>query len=261
MNNQHAKNGIITLTTDFGIKDHYVASMKGVILTINPKARIIDVTHDIDSYDIMSCAFIVSNFYKYYPEGTINVVVVDPGVGTSRRSISIYADGYYFVGPDNGIFSFIIENCKYVEIFSLLNKKYFLKDISSTFHGRDIFAPVASYLSINIEPKSFGRRLNKVKILNSTKAIIEHNTVKGKFIYEDKFGNLITNIDSKTAKRIYEINIQGKKLTKIANSYGNKKKGEIVALIGSTGFLEIAVNKGRASEIIDKESYVICSIK
>jgi len=241
---------IITLTTDFGNGDIYVGVMKGVILSINPNATIVDITHDISPHNIKEGAFLLNDFYRYFPKGSIHLVVVDPGVGSERKGILIESDGYFFVGPDNGIFTYPIKK-GLKKIIELSNKSYYLNEISSTFHGRDIFAPVAAHLSLGIEPDKFGNEIKEYKILNFDPEISE-NGINGEIIHIDKFGNLITDIKKEfMVNKDFEILIKDIKIDNISESYFEGKEKEILAIFGSSGWLELSVNMGNAADIID----------
>jgi len=249
---------IITLTTDFGLADYFVGCMKGVILSINPNVNIVDISHEIKSYDVTGCCYFLSSFYKYYPPNTINVVVVDPGVGGSRKPLLIKADDYYFIGPDNGIFSSVLENTDHAEIYHITNSDFFAKYVSPTFHGRDIFAPVSAYLSLNTHISKFGEKIENIKLLNNIKPKVSDSKIVGKIIYEDRFGNLITNIKRDLIKNIGKIVIGEFEIDVINNNYSNVAKGELLAIIGSSGYLEISANMGSAARIIDRSSEVVC---
>jgi S-adenosyl-L-methionine hydrolase (adenosine-forming) len=241
---------IITLTTDFGLKDHYVGAMKGVIVSINPDVLIIDITHEIPPQDIFKGAFTLRNFYRYFPEGTIHIVVVDPGVGSRRKPIVLEADKNIFVGPDNGVFTFICHESKSIKAFEISNPKYILSNVSSTFHGRDIFAPAAAHISLGISIEDLGRNVKKNVGLSIKEPEIQRDEIIGEFIYADSFGNLITNIPSDLIKPKSRIYIGKRIIDGISKSYADAPEGELLAIIGSSGFLEISVNRGRASDII-----------
>jgi S-adenosylmethionine hydrolase len=249
---------IITLTTDFGWADYYVGCMKGVILSINPNVNIIDISHEIKPYDIIGCSYFLSSFYKYYPLNTINVVVVDPGVGSSRKPLLIKADEYYFIGPDNGIFSAVLDSADNVEIYHLTNSYYFSKFVSSTFHGRDIFAPVSAYLSLNTPVSKFGEKIKNINTINNCKPVVSQSKIIGSIIYEDRFGNLITNIKRELVQNIEKIVIGKVQIDKIRNTYSEVTKGDLLAIIGSSGYLEISANMDSAARIIDRSSEVVC---
>ena len=239
---------LITLTTDFGLKDPFVGMMKGVIYNINESAEIVDITHNIDNQDILEGAFVISQSYRYFPKGTIHVVVVDPGVGSGRRPILVNASGHCFLGPDNGVLSFIIKEDPKPNILELTTEQYFLKGISSTFHGRDIFAPVAAWLSMGIEFHHFGHAISDYRKLDIPEIERGHGIIKGKVIYIDRFGNIITNITpediddivksgipaSNIRTRIGEVEITG-----IRKYYAEVNKGEPATIINSFGLFEI----------------------
>lgn len=239
---------IITLTTDFGLEDHYVGSMKGVILRINPNSVITDITHYIPRHDLFKAAFIVNNFYQYFPKDSIHVVVVDPGVGSERKPIVMETEYGIFIGPDNGVFSFIIENNEDTIIREISNINYMLADISNTFHGRDIFAPVAAHISLGNNLAELGDKINSPVLLDINKPKVVNDQIVGEVIYADSFGNLITNITRDMTSNIKEIRIEGHIIDTVANSYQDVKKGELLAIIGSSGFLEISINHGSAAK-------------
>jgi len=250
---------LITLLTDFGLADEYVGLMKGVILSINPLAKIIDLTHQIDPQDIVQAAYTIKSSYKYFPKGTIHVLVVDPGVGSSRSVIALEKDGHIFLAPDNGLLALLINSKKDNFIISVDNSKYFLKNISRTFHGRDIFAPVAAHMTNGVKLHEIGSPIDGEK-LTQIKMPVPHTLsgggIKGSVIFIDRFGNLITNIDAD----LIEKNINQKKNSDIKIILGNKiihglsnnyKSVNIqssLAIIGSKGYLEISVNYGNAKQ-------------
>ena len=241
---------IVTLTTDFGIKDHYVGVMKGVMLSINPDILIVDITHQIPPQDIFSGAFTIRNFYRYFPQGTIHVAVIDPGVGSRRKPIALEADGYIFVGPDNGIFTFVCCESKSVKVFEISNPKYVLPNVSHTFHGRDIFAPTAARISLGASLEDLGERVKKTVRITIKEPEIRSGEIIGVFIYVDSFGNLISNIPAKLIKPKSRIYI-GKRIIKgVSKFYAGVQEGELLAIAGSSGFLEISANQGRASDVI-----------
>lgn len=241
---------IITLTTDFGLDDHYIGVMKGVILGINPEAHIIDITHSIPKYDVVKAAFKAQNIYPYFPKGTIHVVVVDPGVGGNRKPIAIESEGIFYIGPDNGVFSFILDNNKGIHVVEITNPEYMREEMSNTFHGRDIFAPIAAHISLGVDINEIGEGLESPVSLNISKPQILDNEIKGDIIYEDSFGNLITNIPGDMIRGSSKIHIDEFIIDSVASSYDDVGKGELLAIIGSSGFLEISVNQGSASGLI-----------
>lgn len=252
-----SRSGIITFMTDFGLSDAYTAMMKGVVLSINRNAYIIDITHYINIGSIFQGACMLKETYAYFPKGTVHVAVVDPGVGSSRRQLAIKAAGHFFVGPDNGIFWPIIEENPNAEIINLSETRYFLSHVTSTFHGRDIFAPVAAYISLGTEISKMGTSMSEPEKLTLPKPYLKHDTLKGQITRIDNFGNLITNITENTLSRFLEgkkpvIHIGDYKIPWLCDTYSDRDKGELLALINSSGLLEIAVNLGKASEYLGR---------
>ena len=243
--------GIITLTSDFGESDSYVAMMKGVILSINPNAKIIDVTHQIPARSIKEGSMIIKEFYTYFPSGTVHVGVVDPGVGGKRRPIAVLVEGYFFVGPDNGLFSTIIETHRHTDVIHLKETKYWMNSISPTFHGRDIFAPVAAHLSLGVDPFRMGEKIDNTTPLAYPLPHKNNSDLVGEIIRVDHFGNLITNITREHLSPFLSskgliIKIGSLILKKISTTYNDVPEGQPLALIGSSNTLEIAVNMGNA---------------
>ncbi|HUI91587.1 MAG TPA: SAM-dependent chlorinase/fluorinase [Chitinivibrionales bacterium] len=237
----------VALLTDFGTKDWFVASMKGVILSINPSAVIVDITHHITAGDISSAAFNLLSCHAFFPNGTIFVAVVDPGVGSSRQAIAVKAGPYFFIGPDNGVLSPAIDNYYNPELRSLLNPKYFRKKVSATFHGRDIFAPAAAYLSKGIAFGKLGPRIKGVVRLTMPLAREVGNKIVGCILYLDHFGNAITNIPSSLLdSKVKYVSVKGSKVP-MAACYSDVDEGKPLAVIGSCGFVEISVNRGDAA--------------
>ncbi|HUA67081.1 MAG TPA: SAM-dependent chlorinase/fluorinase [Candidatus Saccharimonadales bacterium] len=242
----------ITLTTDFGIRDWFVGTMKGVVLGINPRAAIVDLTHEIPPGDIRAGAFALMAGYRYFPKGTVHVVVVDPGVGGRRRAIAVQTANYFFVGPDNGVLSWALAREKIKAIQQLENLKHFLKTISQTFHGRDIFAPVAAHLSRGLPLKQLGRELKNYARLPWPELARQRNEIRGEVVYIDRFGNAITNISAELIPKKRKITCEtlGKRKVRclLTSFYGAVPANSPVAVIGSSGFLEIAINLGSTAE-------------
>ena len=236
--------GIITLTTDFGLDDAYVGVVKGVIIGIFQNATIIDISHNIEPQNIQQASFILRSSVHFFPKGTVHLAVVDPGVGTSRRQILVQTKDYFLVGPDNGIFSDFIKNNAIV--FHLNRPEFFLKQISQTFHARDVFAPVAAYLAKGISPEKMGTRINDPKLLSLPAPNYESNKILGQVIHIDRFGNLITNISQEQVPENAVVRILGKEIQGLAKSY-DSQKGTLVAIIGSSGFLEISLASDNAA--------------
>ena len=253
---------MITLLTDFGIKDAYVGVMKGVILSINPDTRIVDLTHDIDPQDIVQAAYLIKSSYLFFPEGTIHVIVVDPGVGSHRQIVALQADGHYFLAPDNGVLSLILRHASIESLVSVENPKFMLNHISHTFHGRDIFAPVAAHLANGTDISKLGPTF-LLESLTDLPIIEPHANSKGNlsgiFISIDRFGNLISNINEETlsasfpgvSKTSLIIEINGKLINGVSEFYESVHRNQGLALIGSDGYLEISVNQGNAQHFYD----------
>jgi len=273
--------------------------MKGVIAGINPFANIVDICHSISPQDIFSGAYLLYTSYKYFPRKTIHVVVVDPGVGSRRDIVCVETKNYFFLVPDNGLLSFIVQEEKPKSIIRITNSKYFLPSPSSTFHGRDVFAPVAAHLSLGVKPQQFGIRINQLEQLDMPKPVHKKTgQVEGQIIYIDRFGNLITNITKehlmqhdhsqslfktqmkeitlpislpsqggdeggvKINLKCLETTIGKKKIIGLSETYTDVKAGEPLALIGSAGFLEVSINQGNAQRYfkVDKGSKIIIEI-
>ncbi len=248
---------IITITTDFGLEDGYVASMKGVILGICPNARMVDVTHLIPPQDVRAGAFILSCVHADFPPGTIHLAVVDPGVGTKRRALAVRAGEYWFVGPDNGLFALVMETIpkeRPRETWSLENPVLWRPTISGTFHGRDIFAPVAAHLARGISPDDLGSPCTPLQPEWNRVAMVEEaSELHGEIIYIDHFGNAVSNLHRTRLEAFAPLerwiaSTGGKTFGPVVAAYGCTPPGTALSLIGSCGYLEIAVNRGNAAE-------------
>jgi S-adenosylmethionine hydrolase len=246
---------IVTLTTDFGTNDHLVAAMKGVILNINPAARIVDISHNVTPYDILDGALCVGNAYKYFPSRTIHVVIVDPGVGTDRRPILVSGEKQFFVAPDNGVLSMVFER-EACTVRHITAEHYFLNPVSPTFHGRDIFAPTAGWLSKTLATEAFGEVITDHVRFAMPKAKAVGQTVKGVILRVDAFGNLMTNL---TEEEIpigvldggpIKMAVNGKQVLRFARTFASGNPGEPIAVVGSAGYIEIAVNRGNAARTL-----------
>jgi len=247
---------IITLTSDFGTEDWFVGTMKGVIATIHPEATIVDITHAIASGDIRTGAFALAASYKYFPEGTVHVAIVDPGVGSKRRAIAIQTERYFFVGPDNGVLSYAVRGEKIRMVRVLENAAYFLKSVSQTFHGRDMFAPVATHLARGAAISKLGPSATNFVRLDWPEPKMSDNTIEGEVIYADKFGNAITNIPAACLakpRNRFEVFKGRRRLCSVEDFYQSVPTGKAVAVPGSSGYLEIAVNGGNASATLGLE--------
>jgi S-adenosyl-L-methionine hydrolase (adenosine-forming) len=241
---------ILTLTTDFGLADHYVGVMKGVILDICPRARIIDLSHEVPAYDISQGSYIIESSWRYFPRDTVHVVVIDPGVGSSRRPILIEAGGQYFVGPDNGVLAPIYA-CAKCKVRVISNKKYYRRPVSRTFHGRDIFAPVAAHLAAGVPPGRVGTTV-KNYVRTAPQQPIQSGKRKwsGSVMRIDRFGNLITNFEAGAFPDLERFTLTAGqvKISRLARSYAECKPGELLVIAGSSGHLEISMNQGSAAQ-------------
>ncbi len=249
---------IITLLTDFGTKDWYVGAMKGVILGINPEAKIVDISHQIPPQDTQTASFLLSNSYHYFPRGSIHLVVVDPSVGGERRPILVETKSHLFVGPDNGIFTEIYRKRDFQRVIHLKNEKYFLSHQSSTFHGRDIFAPVAAHLSLGLKPEEFGLEIGDPIAIEASEPKIREGKLAGRVIYIDFFGNIITNISQHLFSQWvgdgnFEILIGKEKISELSSFYAEGEEGRTLALFSSQGLLEIALRNAKAQKILGVE--------
>jgi len=246
---------IVTLTTDFGVVEHYVGAMKGVICGINPAAQLVDITNSVQSFDILDGAIAISQAYSYFPPDTIHLVIVDPGVGSSRRPILVKAGLHIFIAPDNGVLSLVYDREEAVLVRHITADHYFRQPVSNTFHGRDIFAAVAGYLSKGVELAKFGDEITDyVRFAAPKPKQAGANSWKGIVLKIDKFGNLITNISPKDIPQLFQesrpgfkINVGKAEVTGFHSSYAEGTQGEIFAILGSSGFLEISMNRGSAA--------------
>ncbi len=241
---------IITLLTDFGWGDGHIGAMKGVILDINPDCRIIDLAHQVTPHDVMAAAFVLGQTYTFYPPGTIHLVVVDPGVGSARKPLVLKAGDYLFVGPDNGCFTLVLKQERNVQAYELAERRFRLPRVSQTFHGRDIFAPAAAHLSLHIAPEEMGPAIDGAGLnrLAIPEPLLDGKGLLGEGIWIDYFGNLITNISEGCLEGfapdgLVEIEIKGERIKGVKRSYEEGKEGEVIALWGSAGLLEIALKE------------------
>jgi S-adenosylmethionine hydrolase len=248
---------IITLTTDFGSSDHFVGAMKGVILDIVPDAQIVDICHSVQAFDVLDGALTISQAYSYFPNRTVHVVIVDPGVGTARRPILASTDKYHFVAPDNGVLSLVYAREQRLHVRHITSEHYFLQPVSNTFHGRDIFAPVAAYLGKEVDSLKFGDEVEDYVRFSAPKPkAVDQNRVRGVVLKVDRFGNLITNITPQDAPMLFagegkafKIVVGSCEITEIHHAYAEGAPGEVMGVLGSMGFLEIAANRGAAAQI------------
>jgi S-adenosylmethionine hydrolase len=244
----------IALLTDFGARDYFVASMKGVILSIDPAAVIVDITHDVPPQDISEAAFALRACYRDFPAGTIFVAVVDPGVGSDRRAILAEAGGRYFIAPDNGLLSFILDNEAAARVFQISNPEFSAAHIGGTFHGRDIFAPAAAHLSRGADPVQFGPLISDPQRLPATRPErISAMEIEGRIIHIDRFGNIITNLTSDDLPAKFIIEIGDTIIETHRKFYAEAREGEVFSIMGSASFLEISVRNGSAKDILGAE--------
>jgi hypothetical protein len=250
-------NAIITLTTDYGTNDHLVGTLKGVILKINPEVTLVDITHNLTPFDLLDGALAIGAAYSYFPPKTIHIVVVDPGVGTERRPLLVSANNQYFVAPDNGVLSVIYEREQANMVVRHANAEhYYLQPVSNTFHGRDIFAPVAAWLSKGWQTPSMGDEIQDFKRFTLPRPKESEGTVKGVVMRADAFGNLITNFRAEdlpeSALNGGSINLQvgTQSVTRLVDTFARGNNGEAIAYVGSSGYIEIAVNKGNAARTL-----------
>lgn len=251
------KKSIITLTTDFGTSDGYVGIVKGVIAGICEAAELIDLSHAVPPWNISAGSWIIANAFRYFPSGTIHLAVVDPGVGSKRRAIAIAAHNQYFIGPDNGLFSDILRLSSEQELqaYELNVDRYWRDEISTTFHARDLFAPVASHFANGVALADLGSKIDPADLvrLPLPEVKVKNNRVEGSVVYVDRFGNLISNIGKELVKNAALCQVGKKAIGRITNTYSSGETGMPVAFVGSHGYLEIAVSQGRANEKLDAD--------
>jgi S-adenosylmethionine hydrolase len=252
---------IVTFTSDFGLDDAFVGIMHGVVLNISPATPMADICHAITSYDVLEGAWTIAQAYRFFPPRTVHVVVVDPGVGSARRAILAETESHVFVAPDNGVLSLVEAREPKFAVRHITAERYFLNPVSQTFHGRDIFSPVAAWLSKGIAPAEFGPEINDY--LRLPVPVVERvgdNSLKGVVLKVDKFGNLITNIGEQEAPELFRnaspavnILIAGKTLIRVCRSYAAGGEEELFGIIGSSGYLEIAAKQASAAEKLGAE--------
>ena len=246
---------VIALLTDFGTRDHYAGALKGVALEICADATLIDISHDLPAHDVMTGALELAACYRYFPSGTIFLVVVDPGVGSARRGIAAEAGGYRFVAPDNGVLTLVFDETPPRKVVELTERRYARPTVSRTFEGRDRFAPAAAWLAKGIELTALGRPAGAVHRLEVPRAQTSSESIDGEVVRVDRFGNLITNIDRPTFEKFavggaLTIRIGGTPVARVVSTYADAAAGELAALFGSSDHLEVALNGGRASDAL-----------
>jgi S-adenosyl-L-methionine hydrolase (adenosine-forming) len=245
---------VIALLSDFGTRDHYVGTMKGVVLGICPDANLVDITHDIPPHDVVDGALELAAAYKYFPAGTIFVAVVDPGVGSQRRGIAADVGDYRFVCPDNGLLTVVAREAPPKKVVELTERRYARPTVSRTFEGRDRFAPAAAWLAKGIQLPALGRAVSDFQRLDIPQAALDNGSISGAVLRIDRFGNLVTNIDRKTFEKFGRDGIQisagGATVGRLVATYSEIQSGEVCALFGSTDHLEFAANSGSAADIL-----------
>ena len=247
---------IVTLTTDFGTNDHFVGAVKGVILDIVPEAAIVDISHAVQAFDVLDGALTISQAYSYFPTGTVHMIVVDPGVGTARRPILASSDGYHFVAPDNGVLSMVYAREERIHVRHITADHYFRQPVSNTFHGRDVFAPVAAYLAKMVDSHKFGDEVEDyVRFAAPKPKPAGGNKLRGVVLKVDRFGNLITNVTPEDAPALFAPNasfkivVGSKEVSEIRAAYAEGAPGEVFAVLGSMGYLEIVANRAAAAQL------------
>jgi S-adenosyl-L-methionine hydrolase (adenosine-forming) len=246
---------VIALLTDFGTRDHYAGTMKGVALGICPDATLIDISHDVATHDVLGAALELAAAYRYFPAGTIFLVVVDPGVGSARRGIAAEAGDYKFVAPDNGVLTAVVDEHPPRRVVELTERKYARPTVSRTFEGRDRFAPAAAWLAKGIDLGALGRSAGAIHRLDIPRPLVAADRIDGRVLRVDRFGNLITNIDRRTFDKLsdgaLDIRVGDHPVTRVVSAYADVPSGEVCALFGSTDHLEIAANGASASANLD----------
>ena len=262
---------IITLTTDFGLNDHFIGTIKGVILSIVPNVDIVDICHSVQAFDVLDGALTIAQSYSYFPAGTVHMVVVDPGVGTARRPIMVTSERHHFVAPDNGVLSLVYGREERLRIRHVTADHYYLQPVSNTFHGRDIFAPVTAWLAKGVDPEKFGDEISDFVRFNAPKPkSVDGTTVRGVVLKVDRFGNLVTNITPQDVPALFaseparfKILVGQHEITEIHSNYSEGAPGEVFGIVGSMGYLEIAANRGSAAKVVatGKGSEVTISVQ
>jgi S-adenosyl-L-methionine hydrolase (adenosine-forming) len=253
-----ANRPIITLTTDFGLNDHFVGTIKGVILDIAPEVEIVDICHSVQAFDVLDGALTIAQAYSYFPASTVHLVVVDPGVGTARRPILVTSERHHFVAPDNGVLSLVYSREERLQVRHVTAEHYYLQPVSNTFHARDIFAPVTAYLAKGVDPAKFGEEVDDFVRFNAPKPKpADANTLRGVVLKVDRFGNLITNITPQDAPLLFQpqppafkILVGNREIAEIKLNYTQGAPGEVFGILGSMGYLEIAANRGSAAQAL-----------
>jgi S-adenosylmethionine hydrolase len=253
-----AQRPIITLTTDFGLNDHFVGTLKGVILEIVPEASIVDISHSVQPFDVLDGALTIAQAYSYFPAGTVHMVVVDPGVGSARRPIIASSEKHHFVAPDNGVLSLVYSREERMNVQNITSDHYFLSPISKTFHARDIFAPVSAYLAKGVDSGKFGEPITDFVRFNAPKPkTVAPNQMRGVILKVDRFGNLVTNFTAQDVPALFQeappafkITIGKSDITEMKSAYADGTPKQLFAIVGSMGYLEIAANRASALQLL-----------
>ncbi|MBV8857933.1 MAG: SAM-dependent chlorinase/fluorinase [Acidobacteria bacterium] len=249
---------IVTLLTDFGTADYFVGALKGAVLAANPSARVVDITHEVPPFDVEAGAFTLRAAFETFPEGTVHVGVVDPGVGSARRAIAVEGHGHTFVGPDNGLFGHVYERAAPFRVFQLTNANFFRREVSPTFHGRDIFAPVAGALARGVRAEELGPEVfDFVRLPSAAVERVGDGTLVGTVIHVDRFGNLVTNfaredLDEESFARGARLRVEGREVRRFRRFFAEdfEGAGEPFAVWGSAGLLEVAVFRDSAARLL-----------
>jgi len=246
---------IVALLTDFGTRDHYAGTMKGVVLGLAPDASLVDITHDVPPHDVLTASLELAASYKYFPPGTIFLVVVDPGVGSARRGLVAEVGDYRFVAPDNGVLTAVFHDHKPKRVVELTERRYARPTVSKTFEGRDRFAPAAAWLARGTEPTAMGRPVTTWQTIDLPEPQVESSQIRGEVVLVDRFGNLVSNIDRRTFDQFrhegaVRIAVDGHSVERLVATYAEAPAGSVCALFGSSEHLELAVNGGSAAEVL-----------
>lgn len=246
---------ILTITTDFGLRDAYVGSMKGVILSIHPWVRIVDITHELPAHRILPAACLLREVCPRFPPGTVHLAVVDPGVGGRRYPLALKIENRFYVGPDNGLFSLLIADLRLQGAWRLENTEYFLHPVSKTFQGRDIFAPVAAHLAAGTPPEAFGPAAGDLLTLALPTHQARFGQLRGEVVWADRFGNCMTNLTQKAVSEwarggAFVVHAASNRIRGLSTTYESAPEGEVLALFNSMGYLEVACNQARADQTL-----------
>jgi S-adenosylmethionine hydrolase len=252
------KKPIITLTTDFGLQDHYVGTIKGVLLREFPEVQIVDICHAVQPFDVLDGALTLAEAYPYFPSGTVHLVVVDPGVGSARKPIAVTTQTQHFVAPDNGVLSLVYEREERAVVREITASHYFLQPMSNTFHGRDVFAPVAAAIARGVDPQRLGDVIQDfVRFTAPKPKVVDTGVLRGVILKADRFGNLITNISPSDAPFlvnndgvVFRLTAGTQEITSLRANYAEGVPGEVFAIWGSMGLLEIASNRSSAARAL-----------